>query len=298
MGSPNSSFANQKLIQVTITLGAGKTFSNRKDTLTLEGMRVSVNIDMGGTFMGGNMRVRIFGLIQSDMNQLTYFAWMPQPQLGPPNSISVTAVDGEQTTLVFTGNIIQAYGNYQAMPEVFLDIQATATQAAQLVSVTPLSVASDTTIATIMGKLAKQMGFTFENNGVDIAVPKGYYLGNTAYFQAQNLMLAYNFDMYIDRGILAICPLGKSRKTPAVPLVSSTTGMIGYPCFSTQGMLFDTFFNPNIIVGGTVQVQSEVEMANGLWYVTNISHTLESIVPGGRWQSTVNCFKSKVGGGS
>ena len=169
MGSPNSSFANQKLIQVTITLGAGKTFSNGKDSLTLEGIRVSVNIDMGGTFMGGNMRVRIFGLSQSDMNQLTYFAWMPQPQLGPPNRISVTAVDGEQTTLVFTGMIIQAYGNYQAMPEVFLDIQATATQAAQLVSVTPLSVASDTTIATIMGKLAKQMGFTFENNGVDIA---------------------------------------------------------------------------------------------------------------------------------
>jgi hypothetical protein len=297
MGSLSSSFSNLKNIQVTITLGAGKTFSNGSNSFIVNNMRVSVNIDMGGTFMGGNLRIRIFGLSQSDMNQLTYFAWMPQPQLGPPNKISVTAIDGDQNTLVFTGMIIQAYGNYQAMPEVFLDVQATATQAAQLVSVTPLSVAGNTTVATIMAQLAKQMGFSFENNGVNIAVPRGTYLGNTAYFQAQNLMLAYNFDMFIDRGILAICPLGQSRKTPIVPLISSTTGMIGYPYFNTQGMLFDTIFNPNIIFGGTVEVKSEIApVANGMWYVTNISHTLECLVPGGRWQSTVNCFKNKVGG--
>ena len=32
---------------------------------------------------------------------------MPQPQLGPPNTITVKAIDGQQSTLVFTGMIIQ-----------------------------------------------------------------------------------------------------------------------------------------------------------------------------------------------
>ena len=298
MGSPSSSFANQKQLQIKIVLSAEKTFANGTNTLIFSELRVSVSIDMGGTFMGGNMQCRIFGLSQSDMTQLTYFAWMPQPQLGPPAIIYVTAIDGQRSTLVFQGTINQAYANYQAMPEVFLDIQASATLAAQLTSVTPLSLASNTTVATVMGQLAKQMGFVFENNGVNTTIPKGTYLGNTAFFQAQNLMLAYNFDMYIDRGILAICPAGASRKNPVLPLVSASTGMIGYPAFNMYGILIDTYFNPDIIAGANISVQSEVTVASGVWNVHNISHTLESIIPGGRWQSTLNCFATKVGGGS
>ena len=297
MDSPNSSFVNQKLLEITITLGAGKTFASGKNTLTIIGLRASVNIDMGGGYMGGTMRARIFGLSQDDMNKITYFAWMPQPQLGPPNAITVNAIDGQQSTLVFVGFIIQAFGNYQAAPEVFIDIQATATQAAQLLPVSPLSIASNTTVDTVMSKLASQMGFSFENNGVNVSIPKGTYLGNTAFFQAQNLMQAYNFEMYIDNGVLAICPVGTARATSFVPLISASTGLIGYPYFNTQGVVFDTYFNPDILFGGTVQIQSTVEPANGLWQVINISHTLESIIPGGRWQSTVNCNKTGVAGG-
>ncbi len=297
MGSPNSSFANQKLLEITITLGAGKTFASGHNTLTMVGLRASVNIDMGGGYMGGMLRARIFGLSQNDMNQITYLAWMPQPQLGPPNKITVNAVDGQQSTLVFTGLIIQAFGNYQAAPEVFIDIQATATQAAQLLPVSPLSIASNTTVGTVMSQLAAQMGFSFENNGVNVSIPKGTYLGNTAFFQAQNLMQAYNFEIYIDNGVLAICPVGTARKTSIVPLISASTGLIGYPYFNTQGVVFDSYFNPDILFGGTVQIQSTVEPANGSWQVINISHTLESIIPGGRWQSTVNCNKTGVAGG-
>ena len=296
MGLPSSSFTNQKQIQITITLGAGKTFASGKNSLSFTGLRVSVNIDMGGGFMGGNLRARIYGLSENDMNQITYLSWMPQPQLGPPNNITVNAVDGQQSTLVFEGLIIQAFGNYQAMPQVYLDIQALATQAAQLENVSPLSIASDTTIDTVMGQLAKQMGFTFENNGVKVTVPKGTYLGNTAYFQAQSLKQAYRFEMYIDNGVLAICPTGTARNTQVVPLISAETGLIGYPYFNTQGIIFDTIFNPDILMGGTIQIQSSVEPANGSWQVINVSHTLESITPGGRWQSTVNCNKTGVAG--
>jgi hypothetical protein len=296
MGSPSSSFANQKRLQVTITLGGANTFSSGKNSLTILGLRASVNIDMGGGYMGGTLRARIFGLSQSDMNTMTYLAWMPQPQLGPPNKITVNAIDGEQSTLVFTGLIVQAFGNYQAMPEVFIDIQATATQAAQLLPVSPLSIASNTTVATVMGQLAKQMGFAFENNGVNVTIPKGTYQGNTAFFQTQSLMQAYNFEIYIDKGILAICPRGVARITPLVPLISPETGLIGYPYFNMMGLVFDTIFNPNILFGGTVQIQSTVTPANGAWQVINISHTLECVIPGGRWQSTVNCNKTGVAG--
>jgi hypothetical protein len=294
MASPSSSFTNPKYLNFVITLGAGKTFASGKNTLTISGLRASVGIDMGGGYMGGTLRARIFGLSQSDMNQMTYFAWMPQPQLGPPNTITVTAVDGQTTTLVFIGFIIQAFGNYQAMPEAFIDLQATATQAAQLLPVSPLSIASNTTIDTVMGQLSAQMGFTFENNGVQAAVPKGTYLGNTAFFQATSLAQAFNFDMYIDRGVLAICPQGTARYTPFVPLISASSGLIGYPYGNMQGIVFDTYFNPNLLFGGSLQLVSDVEPLSGIWQVINISHTLESIIPGGRWQSTVNCNATGV----
>lgn len=298
MGSPSSSFANQKLLKVVITLGAGKTFASGQNSLTIVGLRTSINIDSGGGSMNGTLRARIFGLSQSDMNELTYFNWMPQPQTGPPTAITVSAIDGQQSTLVYVGYIQYAFGNYQAMPEVYVDIQAYTTQAAQLVSVNPLSIAANTTIDTVMSQLAKQMGFTFENNGVNVTVPKGTYLGNTAYFQAQSLMEAYKFDMYIDKGVLAICPPGTPRHTPVVPLISASSGMIGYPYMNSMGIVFDTFFNPDVLFGGQVQIQSSVEPASGTWHVNNVSHTLESIIPGGRWQSTVCCDKQGIAGNS
>ena len=299
MGSPSSSFANQKQLQITITLGGGSVFqSSGKNTVAILGLKASVNIDMGGSFAGSALRARIFGLSQGDMNAMTYLWWQPQPQPGPPNKITVTAIDGQQSTLVFIGLIKQAFANYQAMPEVFIDIQATGTDAAQLLPVSPLSIASNTTVNTVMGQLAKQMGFAFENNGVNVTIPKGTYQGNTAFFQAQSLMKAYNFDMYIDNGILAICPRGVARITPLVPLISPETGLIGFPYFNGMGLVVDTIFNPNILFGGTVQIQSGVTPSTGPWQVINISHTLESIIAGGRWQSTLNCSKTSVVGGA
>ena len=41
-------------------------------------------------------------------------------------------------------------------------------------------------------------------------------------------------------------------------LIISQSGIIGYPTFQSNGMSFKTLFNPNIRLGGQIQMQSSV----------------------------------------
>jgi hypothetical protein len=149
------------------------------------------------------------------------------------------------------------------------------------------------------------MGFSFQNASsdgsiVNQAVTKGSYFGNTAMEQARSMMDAYRFWMYIDATTnpptLAIVPWGKARKSVvAVPLISPQTGLIGYPLFNSSGVTFDCLYNPTILLGGQVKIQSSIPQANDVWTVTSLSHQLTSQFPGGPWQSSVQAVSGDFG---
>lgn len=278
------SFSNRKELKFVVTLGTGSFGSSNNNVITLQGYRATVSIDKAGGMMMGTLRAQIYGVSQSDMNSATTLQWKPNTIIAP-NTIDVYAIDGDQSTLVFSGNIVNAWGDYQSMPDVFLKIQAQAAYRGALTAVAPRSYKGQIDVATVMSQIAKSMGYTFENNGVTAQLTDAY-LANTDLEQAKTLARAANIDLYVDGSILAITP----RNTPRaglVPEISASTGLIGYPTFDGVGVNFESLFNPSVTFGGSINLVTAIKQAAGTWIVTSIAHQLESEKPGGLWSSRI-----------
>jgi hypothetical protein len=174
-------FDNKKSLRFVITLeNSGASFTQTSDTvndsgnltqtnlgnqITLEGFRATCDVDKAGGIQMNTCRAVIYGVGQSDMNTLTSLQW--QPGTLKHNQIVVFAVDGEQETQIFTGNIGNCWANYGAMPDVYLEVQAFAGLINQLTPVPPTSFRGPVDVATKMSQLAQQMGYTFQNNLLD-----------------------------------------------------------------------------------------------------------------------------------
>lgn len=280
----SSSFANKKELRFIITLGTGTFGSSTNNQIVLEGFRATVDIDKAGGMMTGTLRAQIYGVRQSDMNSITTLQWKPSGGL-LKNTVEVYAIDGPQQTLIFAGNIVNAWGNYQSMPDVFLEIQAQAAYFNQLQPVAPTSFKGTVDVATVMSQLAGSMGLLFENNGVAVQLSNPYF-PNTALEQAKALAVAAGIDIYLDNKTLAITPANSPRGS-LIPEVSAATGMIGYPTFDGVGVNLKVYFNPSITFGGSIKVVSSITQAAGQWIVTSIAYRLESEKLGGVWFATV-----------
>lgn len=277
------SFDSKKQLRFVITLGTGKFGSSNNDQITLQGFRAIADIDKAGGMMMGTLRAKIFGVRQVDMNSVTTLQWKPGTLI--PNTVEVFAIDGAAETLVFAGNIVNAWADYQSMPDVYLHIQAQSAFFNALKAIPPRSFKGRVDVASVMAQIARDLGYTFENNGVTTQLTD-VYLPNTGMEQAKDLARAAGCDLYLDDKILAITPPNVPRKV-IVPLISPASGLVGYPTFDGVGVNFQTLFNPAVTFGGSVKLETDVQQAAGEWVVTSVGHRLESEKPGGAWFSTI-----------
>lgn len=273
------SFENKKALRFVITLGTGKFGSSDNDQIVLQGFRATANIDKAGGMMMSTLRAKIYGVSQADMNSVTTLQWKPGTFI--PNTVEVYAIDGPAETLVFAGNIVNAWGDYQSMPDVFLHIQAQAAFFNQLKAVPPRSFKGRVDVASVMAQIARDMGYTFENGGVTTQLVD-VYLPNTGMEQAKDLARAAGCDLYLDDKTLAITPPNVPRKTQ-VPVISPQTGLVGYPTFDGVGVNFQSLFNPSVTFGASVKLETDIPQAAGEWIVTSMAYLLESEKPGGAW---------------
>ena len=277
------SFENKKTLRFVITLGTGKFGSSNNDVVTLQGVRAIADIDKAGGMMRGTLRAKIYGVKQADMNSITTLQWKPGTLI--PNTVEVFAIDGAAETLVFAGNIVNAWADYQGMPDVFLHIQAQAAFFNSLKAIPPRSFKGRVDVASVMAQIARDLGYTFENNGVTTQLVD-VYLPNTGMEQAKDLARAAGCDLYLDDKILAITPSNVPRRV-IIPLISPASGLVGYPTFDGVGVNFQTLFNPAVTFGGSVKLETDVQQAAGEWVVTSVGHRLESENPGGAWFSSI-----------
>ena len=277
------SFDSKKQLRFVVTLGTGKFGSSNNDVVTLQGFRATADIDKAGGMMMGTLRAKIYGVQQADMNSVTTLMWKPGTRIA--NTVEVFAIDGAVETLVFAGNIVNAWGDYQSMPDVFLHIQAQACFFNGLQAVQPLSIKGGIDVAVVMARIAKDMGLGFENNNVSVMLTD-VYVANTLKEQALELARAANLSLYIDDKVLAITNKYAPREG-MIPEISAQSGLVGYPTFDGIGVNFQTLFNPAITFGGSIKLKTDVKAAEGDWIVTSVAHRLESEKPGGAWFSTV-----------
>lgn len=277
-----SSFS-QKSIKIIITLGTGTFGSSTNNQITLQGYRTVVEIDKAGGMMMGQLKAKVYGVSQSDMNSACTLQW--KPNWWNPNTVQVFAIDGGVETLIFAGNIINAWGDYQSMPDVFLHVHAQSAYYGQLRAVPPRSFEGTVAADVIMSQIAKDLGLSYKNAGVT-AMVTDQYLEGTNIDQARMLSRAAGIDLYIDDQTLSIAPRSGPVREQAA-LVSASTGLVGYPTFDGIGVLFKSLFNPGITFGGMVKLETDLEQARGDWVVVSVAYFLESEKPGGAWFATV-----------
>jgi hypothetical protein len=280
-----SSFENKKELAFTISIGSEKFGQTENNVVRLTGFRATADIEKSGGMAMSTATIKIYGVNQSAMNQLTKRTW--ELNAISRKTVQIDAIDGTKKTTVFIGQITNAWGDYQAAPDVFLYIEAQAGFFDQLAPVPASSYPGKTDVATIVQQIAAQMGLAFENNGVTESLVD-QYLGSTAVEKLRTVAAAVKIDFYIDDTVLAICPKGMPRNGQ-MPVISPQTGMKGYPTFDRMGVSFETLFNPAIVFGGKVKIESQIGPACGEWKAVSISHHLSSEMPDGPWFSQVKC---------
>lgn len=278
-----ASFDNKKALRFVITLGTGKFGASNANQIVLQGYRATVDIDKAGGAQMSTLRAKVYGVKQSDMNSVTTLRWKPAAFIH--NTVEVYAIDGATDTMVFAGNIVNAWADYQNMPDVFLHIQAQAAFYNQLAAAKPLSIKGGIDVSVVMSRIASQMGLAFENNNVHTQLTD-VYVANTLTEQAKELARAAGFALYIDDKVLAITN-PYSPRAGLIPEISPQSGLIGYPTFDGIGVNFQSLYNPAITFGGAFKLTTDVQQAQGQWVVASMAHRLESEKPGGAWFSQV-----------
>ncbi len=149
----------------------------------------------------------------------------------------------------------------------------------------PLSMKGDATVKNIMSKLAKAAGYKLECDITD-TINNVYIQGSVMqqiYFTAK----AVNARVIVDNDVLIVLKNKEARKGKSV-LINKDTGLIGYPVFSNQGVMFSCLYNKDLRQQGLVTLETIVPKAKGTWKIIKLSHALTANSPqGGDWKSTV-----------
>ena len=291
----------QRTLTVIFTLGdtADGNPNNFKgtnsNTVTLSGLRISAKVIKAGFPQYGNAQIVIYGMTKSLMDQLSTLGIVVS--LAPRNAVTLYASDTSSNppgTIVFTGGIYAAWGDFSAEPEVPFYVEANTAWQVANIPYPPSSFKGSSDVVTILGNLAFAAGFNLENSGVSGIKLSNSYLYGSPLDQINKIKQAISgqVELTIDGITLAIWPKNGSR-AGAVPLVDAAHGMVAYPNYNANGITLKTLFNPSIQFGKNIQVQSTLgdgkpnTAANGLWRVYAINHDLESQVPRGQWFSEV-----------
>jgi len=265
-------------------------------TITIPaGLMASARVGFAGLPSAARMELTIWGLTNDIMNQLNTMGMVYKDL--PINSVTLVAsdADGTNPSVVFIGEITDARPELSRQPEAPIYIQAYSTAGMAVVRALPVSYTNESDIVEIVRSLASLAGKHFENNGVTGVLLANQYLWGTPLDQLKTVAKAVK-----DRGVIidvvndtVVMYYTKVGRGSIVPLVGPSSGLIGYPTYSVQGIDFRCIYNPNLSIGGQVQVEStsDLKQTSGLFNIYGLSHDLDAQIPGGKWESLVNTYR-------
>ena len=276
-------------IDLTFQLGQGDNGLDGYETLKVSGLRTKVELSHAGGPSLGHINAKVYGLPLDMMNKLSPIIRNKNGNINLVwNHLIIDAGDdlvGMST--IFEGQITMASIDMASNPESSLDITgfAGASQTAQAVEPSPYP--DHASVEDIMKDLSnhgKLNGVDYNGDTVTLYTP---YLSGTVWDQIKAVAEAADLQYTIERDKIILWPRNGHREVPTIN-ISPTTGMMGYPTNwgIGGGVQVTMVFNPNLVLGGLVHVESQLAFANADFVTFNIGHELESEMPNGRWQST------------
>lgn len=280
---------------------------NGANQISLSGFAMNASVVALGMVDGVTMQVQVYNLPYDIMamlagygNKGVFVFDADDSAAGGSGGIDIELFASERTTAtaqtdadfrktaasrVFYGTLLAAEADFSSTPTPSLTIIANALHASRLTVAEPISIKGEAKAADLFAELARKMGLTFENNGVDAVVNDPYYAGSL-WDQVRELCEDIACDYIVDNGVLAVCAAGVARDG-VVSTVSSRNGLIGYPSFDGSGIVFRTIYRPNFQYLGPVNVKSDFPNATGTYRIYYIAHHLSCQMPGGPWETEI-----------
>lgn len=290
--SAPSSFKIRKL-KVQITLNKG-TFKNGSNSIIISDLGMSANIEKLGPPDFGKASVEIYNLPRDVMERISTLAMMPMYH--NYNYINIYAGDDYSGyTQVFAGTIASAVADFNSQPDIKMKIDARIGFFGSITAQGQNVVKGTQSVASFVEKQAEIAGFTFKNEGVTASVKNAIFSGSPIE-QARQACEQVGAELVIDDDKMILISNGSSVKG-TVPKLTASTGLIGYPSMSSNGISFKAVFNPQLKFAGLVELKTLVPKCTGQWRITKLSHKLSSNLPGdGSWESTITAYYPHMSG--
>jgi hypothetical protein len=270
--SPPQSAFDARLVEVDIVLPT--------QTITFPATNPSLAIyACGSKFASAIMNsceCRIFNLTKDLRNTILTLA---SPQIiRPPGQpakqpILLTIKAGRQsygTTVFYQGNVISC--NVTQPPDIGITLRALANNF-QMSLIANFQFAANTLLSQIAQQAALQQGLTLDFEATDKQI------NNFSYTGAQNNLIQKlneigGIHAFEENGSLIVLNLGSPRKGASIT-ISESTGMVGIPQVTEQGVFVRVMLNPLIQLGGQVTINSIVNpAANGQFKVMKIDYEI------------------------
>lgn len=287
--SANTSYTT-KMLEARITLAKGGFNPGTGQAANTKIIRLGMDVEISkpGGKEKNKAKVRIYNLPLEDMETLTTLAFAPLKT--DQNHIAVYAGDTQNgMTLAFSGDIVSAVPNFNAAPDPTFDCDCITGFVASLTPVPPLTAQGAQDVGNTLQSIAGQMGLTFVNRGVNVALRNTCWVGGPME-QARQIADAARIALLVDDGEMIIAPPGMLREDvgASTPLWRGDTGMFGYPSFDSNGISVKGLYEPKCKLGGPIRIESVVPKASGLWQISSLSHKLQAGYPGATsWETVV-----------
>lgn len=256
-------------------------------TYEFEQHRMSITVSQGGNQFG-NAKVQVFGLPLDQMNQIARL-WLETLTPSATDQLSIDVWDGDVYVPFFKGTISWSAVNASRMPNVALEIEANDAMAAMLTPTAPYAQEGPISIKDVLTAILAPAGLVLEySENAPEFQPRQIHVSGTPLEQAIKVMNAYpELTWYINLQRFIVRPVNGPLGGDPVA-INKTTGMVGYPVYSTSGITLATIFNPQIRPGLALDVQTEFDFVNRTkWIASVLQHSLEPNTPGGAWLTQI-----------
>lgn len=260
------------------------TFTETGTVKKIRDLRISAQITEGFNVNNGLAMIKIWGLTEFDMAQLTVIYNIGQNL--KRNSVKLFA-DGD---LVYYGIIQRAWEDRRQSPEIFFTLDCSVNINLQTDTPNQENPKGDVKVADLFNKWATESGLLLENIDVDLIESNPHYEGST---QEKINACTRNHRIYnfVNRGILYISKSGVNTKKTIIEL-SDDTGMLNPPLTTNDGMSVSCLFNPRILSFDRINVTSQQTRACGLWTVAKVGHDISVLMPDSNlWQTNLLLVK-------
>ncbi|MEW9624688.1 baseplate hub protein [Rhodanobacter geophilus] len=311
------SFAKRGL-SFTIRLNAGDEqqgkvsnyqFDNGATALTLRGLRSRVTAQScigGDTAFVGQALIQIWGMKPEDMAQLSTLGF-DMGKMGL-NTISISAYGEGQANdvVVFSGGIFSAHINYNAMPDVCLELECSSTIGLQVQPIPGTSVRGAADVAAMLKGIcaACKPPLNFVNNGVSAVLSNHACAGSPAQ-QIEDICTAAGVPYMISDGSLYVWKNGQNRDGVVIQ-TGSGMGLVGFPEYTMYGLDVTMEFNPEVQLGrmlsinnagsDTSKAATAIPGVPGAFWINTVTHDLSCELPDGPWYTQASVSTIQIVG--